>query len=114
MRPSEFVSKYILHDSYIESVANDQAEHTVTLRIHFAFWMQEDYQDGSPETGILIVTFHNVHQYQCEGGNPAGSFVGILGAECDGDCITINLLDDETVECFNMTIAADDVTVVVG
>lgn len=113
MRPGEFVSRYNLHDSFIETVDSAPTNHTITLRIHFAFWMQEDYQDGSPETGILTVTFHNVHQYQCEGGDPAGAFVGILSAECDGDCITISLLDDETVECFSMMIAADDVTAVV-
>ena len=111
MKPSEFVSRYNLHDSFIELLTRNLADHTITLRIHFAFWMQEDYQDGSPENGILIVEFHNVHQYHCEGGDPSGSFVGILDAECDGESVVINLLDDETMDCFAMTVSADDVTV---
>lgn len=112
MKLSEFVSRYNLHDSYIESVEYDRSRRITTLKIHFAFWMQADYREGTPETGLLIAAFHNVRQYQCEGGDPAGPFVGILGTECNGDRITISLLDDETVNCFNMTIAAEDVTVV--
>lgn len=110
MKPSEFVSRYNLHDSFIESVASNPTDCALTLRIHFAYWMQKDYQHECPETGILIITFHNVRQYQCEDGDPTGRFVGILDAESQADSITINLLDDETGHCFCMLITADDIT----
>lgn len=113
MKIIDFVSEYNLHDSFIKSVEKDEKSHTVTLNIDFAFWMQNDYVEGDSENGVIKATFMNVQEYQCEGGNPAGAFVGILNAEYKDGSLVINLLDDESVSCFDLVITADEVTVTV-
>ncbi len=111
MKSIDFAHEYNLHDSFIKSVEKDDDNHTMTLNINFAFWMQKDYVEGTPENGIIKVTFKNVHSYQCEEGDPAGAFVGILNAEYKNGSLLIGLLDDESVTYFDMVITADEVTV---
>ena len=43
MTITEFVSKYNLHDSLINNVSHDISNNKVTIRIDFAYWMQEWY-----------------------------------------------------------------------
>ncbi len=109
----DFANEYYLHDSFIKSVEKDDNNNTVTLNINYAFWMQKDYVEGTPENGVIKVIFKNVQKYQCEGGDPAGAFVGILNAEYKDGSLVISLLDDESVTCFDLVITADEVTVTV-
>ena len=111
MQIYDFIKNYNLHDSFFEDVSYDEHMRVVVLNINFAFWMQKSYVDGNPENGIIRVVFHNVREYSCNGGDPTGPFVGILGAELAGDGIIIKLLDDETNECFDMRIVSDHVEV---
>ncbi len=108
----EFLDKYNLHDSYFEKVTYNEGLKTLILIINFAFWMQEDYVDGNPENGKLQVVFKNVNFYSCNGGDPCGEFVGIIGANLDekGDCV-IALADDIDLY-FEMVIYAESVSVV--
>lgn len=87
--------------------------HCILLLIDFAFWMQESYKDGEPENGIIQVEFQDVDQYLCEGGDPTGAFVGILGSEYSDGAFILKLLDDETNEYFEMNIKASSVTVTI-
>lgn len=111
MRISDFVNDYELHDSFIKSVKIDDNNHRVTLFINFAFWMQEGYAEGTPENGIIKVVFYDVKKYECKDGDPAGAFVGILGAEYKDGSLVINLLDDETVSYFDLIITSNEVSV---
>ena len=111
MKISEFVNNFNLHDSYIESVEYNKEKREVQLIVHFAFWMQKDYIEGTPETGLIKVLFQNVNKYSCDNGDPTGSFVGILRSEIRDDNFVLKLLDDETVECFEMVIISDEVIV---
>ena len=111
MRLNVFIDKYNLHDSFFESIEYDIDRSVVVLSINFAFWMQKSYIDGTPENGIIRVEFKNVRQYCCDGGDPVGPFVGILGAELAEDGIIIKLLDDETNGYFEMLIESDEVEV---
>ena len=113
MKIEDFANEYYLHDSFIKSVTNDENNHTVTLNINFAFWMQKGFVKGSPENGVIKVIFSNVHEYKCEDGDPTGAFVGILNAEYKDSSLVIRLLDDETVSCSDLIIDADEVTVTV-
>lgn len=113
MKIIDFANDYNLHDSFIKSVKKDDNNHTVTLIINFAFWMQKDYVEGAPENGVIKVAFKNVQKYQCEEGDPAGAFVGILKAEYKDGSLVIGLLDDESVTYFDLVITADEVTVTV-
>lgn len=113
MTIESFVKHYNLHDSYITSVEYSVDSHCVLLLIDFAFWMQESYKDGEPENGIIQVEFQDVDQYLCEGGDPTGAFVGILGSEYSDGSFILKLLDDETNEYFEMNIKASSVTVTI-
>jgi hypothetical protein len=75
--------------------------------------MQESYKDGEPENGIIQVEFQDVDQYLCDGGDPTGAFVGILGSEYSDGSFILKLLDDETNEYFEMNIKASSVTVTI-
>ncbi len=108
----DFVGKYNLHDSYFEEVNYVQSENRLTMLIDFAFWMQNDYVEGEPESGILQVTFHCVKLYACPDGDPCGDFVGILESKVSeqGGCI-ISMADDMKNSYFEMQIYANDVSV---
>lgn len=106
-----FVKHYNLHDSYITILEYSQDENTLTMYINFAFWMQESFKEGTPENGIIKVVFHNVSQYLCDGGDPTGAFVGILGSEYKNDTFILKLLDDETNMYFEVHIISDSVEV---
>ncbi len=111
MKLYEFVEAYNLHDSFIETIEYNEEEKIITAVIHFAFWMQNNYVAGTPETGLIKVMFTGVKKYICENGDPAGSFVGILGSKIIDEDLVINFVDDESVEYFEMKVSADDVTV---
>ena len=82
--------------------------------IHCALWMQQDYIDGTPETGILTVTFRGVTSYSCNTDEPDGEFVGILRTTVIGEhTFEMVLLDEATNGIYEMRIAADDIDAVV-
>ena len=112
MTLTEFLEKYYLHDSTVEEVDYDLKNKTVTLTIGFCFWMQDWYQEGEPESGTITAIFHNVTKYSCEGGNPAAPLAGILTAKLRNGDLVLAIMDDETGICFEMTIAAESVEVV--
>ena len=111
MTLKEFEAKYYLHDSFIERLIYDTSNATLTLVINFAFWMQKDYVEGEEENGLIEVTFRNVANYACEGGDSAGGFVGILNAVVNEDNIVISLLDDENETYIEMKITSSAVDV---
>lgn len=111
MRLNEFIHNYDLHDCFFESVEYDINRRVIVLTINFCFWRQKSYVSGTPENGIIRVEFQNVRQYSCDGGDPVGAFVGILGAEPTKNGIIIELLDDKANEHFEMLIISDNVEV---
>ena len=63
MTRTEFVSAFNLHDSLIENVKITGAGTTIEMEIDYAFWMQDNYREGDPETGLITVIFKNVSRY---------------------------------------------------
>ena len=57
MTIKEFIKKYNLHDSLLESITYDEIGSRVTLSIDFCYWQQEDYEEGENETGMILVKF---------------------------------------------------------
>lgn len=106
MTLKEFEAGYCLHDSCIESLSYDNANAALTLIIYFAFWMQKDFVEGEEENGLIKVTFHNVTSYECDGGDPASNFAGILNTAADENKIVISLFDDENDVYMEMKISA--------
>ena len=114
MTISEFAERYNLHDSFIEHAEYAEQRRKVILRICCALWMQQDYSEGTPETGSLTVTFRGVTSYSCNTDEPDGEFVGILRTTVNGEhTFEMVLLDEATDEIYEMRIAADDIDAVV-
>ena len=112
MTLNEFNEKYYLHDSYIQRVEYDLSNRTVTLDMMFSFWMQDFYKEGDAKQGTMKVVFRNVSKYNCDEGNPAAPLAGILAAKLKDNELILAIMDDETGICFEMTIAAESVEVV--
>lgn len=96
MTLNKFGVIFTFHDSFIESIKYDEFKGELILLVNFAFWMQKDFVPGSEENGLLKVTFHDVLEYKCNEGDPAGESVGILNTVIHEDGVTFNLLDDES------------------
>ena len=107
----EFESRYQLHDSYIESMSYDEKSTTLTFVINLALWMQKDYVEGGAENEVIEVTFHNVKDYECENGDPAGEFVSILRASSENNQFVIRFIDDINVGYFELKFFSDSVDV---
>lgn len=49
MEVNEFLEKYYLHDSAIDEISYDSGAKELIWHMDFAFWMQSDYVEGTPE-----------------------------------------------------------------
>lgn len=107
----EFNATYFFHDSFITGLSYDAANAKLVLTIDFAFWMQDDFVPGDDETGRLQVTFRHVNKYECQGGDPAGSFAGILGTAVEKDGFVFQLADDLHNTFMTLKIFSDEVEV---
>ena len=103
-----FVERYDLHDSILNRIVYSEAEHTLTLLIDFAFWMQDDYIDGCPETGPVEITFYNVKEYRGPSSIPQEQ-CSILNCDCINGRIKIGILNDITDEFYESLFWANDV-----
>lgn len=110
MTAHNFIEKYNLHDSLIDTVNYNQANATVNLQIDFAFWMQSWYTEKYPETGTINVVFRSVKAFNCPS-DVDWSPISILRAVCEGETIKIFLMNDMTDDCFEMAVDAADVEV---
>ena len=105
---TEFVNKYYMHDSLIDYISYENS--TVSMTIDFAFWMQNWYVQGNPETGPLKLEFKNVSFYQCPDQIPLDE-VSILEISIEDDILKFALLNDMTDEYLEIKIAASEVIV---
>ena len=110
MTMQDFVSDYYFHDSLINQIDTSDDCKTVTMLIDFAYWMQDNFCDSEPETGIIKVVFHNVTNFSCpEEINFEES--SILDVTLNEGAISFNMLNDFSDEPFVITITADSVSV---
>ena len=110
MTPETFVNNYNLHDSILNSVAIENNGSIIRMIIDFAFWMQEDYDEAHPETGLLAVSFINVTEYDYPD-QLSLEETSILKASLQDDCIIFALLNDMTDEYYELRIKAQEVFV---
>jgi hypothetical protein len=106
MTAQEFVRKYILHDSLIESVEVLSGGKTIVLMIDFAFWMQPGYNTANPETGTLKVTFDDVSECSIPE-NVKWNEISILDAVASGNTVKFSLMNDMTDACSELTICSN-------
>lgn len=90
MTIQDLLSTYYLHDSLIEKISYENGG--IELTVDFCFWMQSDYHDGDPETGIILLRFHDVINYS----GPTGEIndFSILEAWYQDNCLSLLLMDD--------------------
>lgn len=64
MTINEFVDKYNLHDSLLESITHDETTKKVVLSVDFCYWQQEGYQEDMDETGMIFIEFDEVESFK--------------------------------------------------
>lgn len=77
----EFDEKYYFHDSLVNSIAYDDKDKTVTIMFDFCYWMQQGFEKGEQENGLLKVIFKNVEEFDGIQGTDKGDWWSVL----DGD-----------------------------
>ena len=90
MTINDFLNKYYLHDSLVKNVSSQNNK--VELTIDFCFWMQENYQEKDPETGIIHMVLPNASIIS----GPTGDLddYSILEVEYHDNCIFLLIMDD--------------------
>lgn len=110
MSIQEFINKYNLHDSLIDTVSYNCDENIVEMHLDFAFWMQEWYSDNMDETGVLKVMFNNVTVFDCPQEAPWEQ-ISIIQASANEDGIKVALMNDITDDYLEINIKCDSITV---
>ena len=111
MTLSEFQNRYYMHDSYFDSIEYNEKEKSVDMIINFAYWMQEWYEDGKPENGLLSCSFYDVSIYDYSGDEIDYNMVSILKTEVADNTIVFALGDDINDEYYELKITAKSVQV---
>ena len=80
------------------------------LLIDFAFWMQEHYREGDPETGLIKVVFKNVRSFQIPPNTEWGE-TSILEMGEEDRYVRFWLINDMTDDSLEILIETDEVEV---
>ena len=110
MSIKEFVKNYIMHDSLIDCVNISDDGTKIEVQIDFAFWMQKNYVESDPETGIISVVFDGVTFYDIpESVN--WDEISILETKMENQYVKFLLINDMTDDYLEMVISAEEVSV---
>ena len=69
MSLTEIDDEYYFHDSSLEAIRFDQKRNSLEIAIDFCFWMQPDFKEGMPETGMIQLIFNGVQEFIGEHGS---------------------------------------------
>lgn len=112
MKLQDFVKKYELHDSLLEYIIYNRQKQELVLDIDLCYWMQKNYKDSEPETGMIKLVFEGVKEYSEMTGEVAD--FSILNVDVtDDNGVKISVLDDENNEFHEVSFNADSVRVMV-
>ena len=100
MKIDDLLKKYCFHDSLINEIS--YANNEVKITIDFCFWMQEEYQDGTPETGIVYLRLPDVKSYNGITGK-IDSY-SILETEYNDNTLSILIMDDFHNNSYSLSI----------
>lgn len=109
MTLQEFTTKYNFHDSLLENITYNAESSELILLIDFCYWMQENYNNEEPETGMISVIFKNVFDFS--GLEGECDDYSILHIKLIGGKINIGVLDDFNDEYYTITFYADEVII---
>lgn len=110
MNISEFCKNYNLHDSLLESVNYDKEKEIVTLEIDFGYWLQKNYTDDIPETGMITLIFSNVSKFDCASFSINSDEIINIENVSENE-LYLEVYNDITDECHNLTIIATQVEI---
>ena len=109
MTLSDLFENYCFHDSRLTAVAYNTSKSELEIDVDFCYWMQDDYQEGDPEIGSLLLTFNGVRDF-----NPPDGLGGrhrILGLELvDNSEFVFVLLDPQKEDVIRLCIKAESVS----
>ena len=108
MNIEDLIQQYNFHDSSIESVQYDASNGKLDLTIEFCFWMQSDYKKGMLETGMILLSFIGVSNFNGKTGNYNSATILKLTPQSSNE-ILISLLDEYRNDYFEITIVATEV-----
>lgn len=105
----DFIEKYYLHDSTIRNITYSKSDNTLIFLIDFSFWMQDDYEEGSPENGMVNIRFQSVNDYAGPVGEIDWFSIQTVMEHQDGS-LTFVVLDDFNDTQYLWKIAPSDIT----
>lgn len=109
MTIKNFISNYELHDSLLEKVTYNTESSELILSIDFCYWMQENYDNEEPETGMINIIFKNVFEFS--GFEGECDDYSILHTKFIDGKISMGVLDDFSNEYYTITFYADEVII---
>lgn len=110
MTINNFIKKYNLHDSLLESINYNKKDSTVTLEIDFCYWQQKNYTSIMQETGMIRLIFSNVYEFNCTPFSINSDEI-INVSSNSKDRLYIEFYNDVTNECHSACIAAKQVDI---
>ena len=106
----DFVENYYLHDSFIESISQNEEHGSIEFIINFCYWMQDDFTEGSRETGLIELVFTGVKPPKLDLSKNYCDYIILKTNENDGQ-IVFALYDDISNDYCELSFEADDVTI---
>ena len=120
MTAEEFVNQFSMHDSFFESISIDK-DHNISMIVHFAFWMQKNYQMGTPKNGLIEVRFHDVADFSCtqviyeaiqrKADKGFWETFNIWTTDLQNGYVVFTIFNDNTDDEYEMQIKADYITI---
>ncbi len=104
----EFVKKYNLHDSLLESIEINKVYKTVKLTVDYCYWQQADYCEGQTETGIVHIFFSGVSDIIFDGHTLNSD--EIVSCSCQQENTFVLKMKSDITGCYHIImITADSV-----
>lgn len=88
MNIKDFVKNYYLHDSGVQGIKYIKEQNILELDINFCYWLQDNYQEGTKETGDVKFVFSEVHIFKV-------NYFDIEEGDFDDDCILECRMEDD-------------------
>lgn len=112
MTLTELDDKYYFHDSSLEAISFDQNHNSLEIVIDFCFWMQPDFKEGMPETGMIQLIFTDVQEFKGEPGSYNDlTILDIIVSE--NNKLTFQTIDEDNKDYMELTVIAESVEFVV-
>ena len=94
------------------AISFDQNHNSIEIAIDFCFWMQPDYKEGMPETGMVQLIFNDVQEFMGKSGNYNDvTILDIIVSE--NNKLTFQIIDEDNKEYMELIVIAESAEIVV-